>query len=185
MAELLRQERKTGEVENGNKRSPDVEHNIGGFRQGVPTGSPGVLRPVSSADLGKGQDDDDDSEKHVEVVLERTASGSGFGLPHMDDVADKDLDDIEDEDRESELRVGVEEVRATTVGDDRNSESETNDDDRTSNEGLDGLMSLEPNGGRGPEVTRDQSTQRQQKQKSDDADDSVSDDHSVSPAEGD
>jgi len=69
LAVLLRHERKTGEVENGNERSPDVEHNIGRFRQGVPTGSHGVLRPVPSADLGEGQDDDDDSEKYVEVVL--------------------------------------------------------------------------------------------------------------------
>lgn len=52
-------------------------------------------------------------------------------------------------------RVGVKEVRATTAGDGRNSESETNDDHRTGNVELDSLMSLEPDGGRGPEVTRD------------------------------
>ena len=89
LAELLRHERKTGEVENGNElressqnsalsnresqlktyRSPDVEHNIGRLRQGVPAGSHGVLRPVPGADLGEGQDDDDNPEKHVEVVL--------------------------------------------------------------------------------------------------------------------
>jgi len=184
LAELLRQERKTGEVENGNERSPNVEHNIGRFGQGVPTGSHRVLRPVSNADLGEGQDDDDNSEEYVEVVLYRTASGGGFGLEPMDDVADENLDDIEDEDRESEARVGVKEVRTTTVGDGRNPESETNDDNRTGNVELDGLMSLEPNGSRSPEVTRDQSTQGQQKQKSDDADNSMGDDHSVILSEG-
>lgn len=121
LAELRRQEREAGEVENGDElsepsqynalsnigklkayRSPNVEHDISRFRQGVPTGSQGVLRPVSNADLGKGQDDDDDSKKYVEVVLYRAASGSGFGLEPMDDVADKNLDDIEDEDREPE-----------------------------------------------------------------------------------
>jgi len=93
----------------------------------------------------------------------------------MDDVPNKNLDDIEDEDREPEARVGVKEVRTTTVGDGRDSESETDDDHRTGNVELDSLMSLEPNGGRGPEVTRDQSTQGQQKQKSDDTDNSMSD----------
>lgn len=52
-------------------------------------------------------------------------------------------------------RVGVLEVRTAAIGDDRDSESETDDDHRAGDEGLDGLMSLEPNGGRGPEVTRD------------------------------
>lgn len=52
-------------------------------------------------------------------------------------------------------RVGVIEVRTATVGDGGNPESKTNDDNRTGNVELDGLMSLEPNGGRSPEVTRD------------------------------
>jgi len=168
LTELLRQERKTGEVENGNERSPDVEDDVGRLGQGVPTGSLGILCPVPGADLAKGQDDDDDSKKGVEVVLERTASESGFGLEPVDDVADENLYDIEDEDGESEARVGVCKVGNLIVGDGRHSESETDDDDRTGNERLDGLVSLEPNGGRGPEVTRDQSTQREQKQKPDD-----------------
>lgn len=222
LAELLRQECKTGEVENGNElsesetessqnnvlwdvtnregayRSPDVEHDIGGLGQGVPAGSLGILGPVPSADLAEGQDDDDNSEEHVEVVLQWTAPESGFGLELVDDVADEHLDDVEDEERKSELlsygldtdtreadqkfatyRVDVCEVRTATFGDGRDSESETDDDNRAGNEGLDGLMSLEPNGGRGPEVTGDQSTQGQQKQKSDDTENSMSDDHSV------
>lgn len=83
-------------------RSPDVEHDIGGPRQGFPS-TPRILCPVPYADLGEGQDDDDDSKKHVEVVLQRTASAGGFGLPQVDDVADQNLHEIEDEDRESEL----------------------------------------------------------------------------------
>ena len=73
----------------------------------------------------------------------------------------------------------------TTVCDDRNSESPANDDDWTGKERLDDLMGLEPSIGRGSEVARDQSTQGQEKQKSDKTKNPVSDDHSVSPCQGD
>jgi len=39
----------------------------------------------------------------MEVVLQRAASASGFGLEQVDDVADKDLNDVEDEECESKL----------------------------------------------------------------------------------
>ena len=43
----------------------------------------------------------------------------------------------------------------TEIGDNGNSEGEANDDDGTGDKGLDGLVSLKPKGGRGPEVSPD------------------------------
>ena len=121
----------------------------------------------------------------------------------MDDVAEKNLSDVKNEDCEPETlshgldvhemrvchnfttyRVRAVEVRTATVGDDGNSESPTNNDDRTGNKELDGLMSLEPTTGRGPEVTSDQSTQGQEKQKSENTENPMSDDHSVGLSQG-
>ena len=98
----------------------------------------------------------------MEVILHWTALGSRFRFEPMDDVAEKDLNDVEDEEYESEslshglnthkgergsvmaYRVRASEVRATTVGDDRNAKCPSNDDDGSGKEGLDSLMSLEP-----------------------------------------
>ena len=61
------------------------------------------------------------------------------------------------------------EVTTATIGNNGNSKSETNDDDGTGDEGLNGLMSLEPNSGRSPKVSRHQSTQGQKEKESDEA----------------
>jgi len=71
------------------------------------------------------------------------------------------------------------EVRTTVIRNGPNAKSPANEDDRTGEEGLDALMGLEPSIGRGPHVTRDESTQGEEKQKSDDAEYAMSDDHSV------
>ena len=70
-------------------------------------------------------------------------------------------------------------VRTATVGDDSNSKTPASNDDRTGDEELNGLMSLEPGTGRGPEVTGDQGTQGQKKQEANEAENSVSDNHPV------
>jgi len=91
----------------------------------------------------------------MEVILEWAASGGRFGLVPMDDVSDNDLNDIEEEQRESKSRVGVKEMWDTVSSDDGNPESEANEDDGTGKNGLDSLMSLEPSASRGPKVSSD------------------------------
>jgi len=83
-------------------RDPDVKHDISGFRQRIPTGVLRVFLLVPKADLITGYTDDDNPKNRVEVVLRRAASESGFGLEQVDDIADDDLDNVEDEKSESE-----------------------------------------------------------------------------------
>jgi len=52
-------------------------------------------------------------------------------------------------------RVCAVEVTTAKVGNNSNSKGEADDDEGSGEEGLDSLVSLEPNGGRGPEVPRD------------------------------
>jgi len=115
----------------------------------------------------------------VEVVLWWAASESRFGLEPMDEVADDDLDDIENEQCQSKPRVRTVKVTATKAGNDGNSEGEANDDEGAGKEGLDSLVNLEPSSGRSPEVSPDQSTQGQKEKEPNDADDAVGDNHSV------
>lgn len=75
-------------------RSPDVEYNIDRFRQRVPTGCYGVFHLVPNADLIEGYNDDRNAKEYMEIVLQWTASESGFGLKLVDDVADKNLGDV-------------------------------------------------------------------------------------------
>ena len=82
-------------------RNPDVIDDIGGFGQGVPIGDLGPLRFVPETDLIKGYPNDNDSKNCVEVVLWWAAFEGGFGLERVDDVADDDLSDVENENRES------------------------------------------------------------------------------------
>lgn len=74
--------------------SPDVKYDIGRLGQRIPTGSWGVFHLVPSADLIEGYDNDDNPKEYMEVVLQWTASESGFGLDLVDDIADKNLDDV-------------------------------------------------------------------------------------------
>jgi len=82
-------------------RGPDVKHDIGGFWQAFSAGDLRVLLLVPSTDLIKGCADDKEPKNRVEIVLRRAASESGFGLEHVDKVADDDLDDVKDEKSES------------------------------------------------------------------------------------
>lgn len=52
-------------------------------------------------DLVERQTDDKNAEKNVEVVLYWTTAEGGFGLEAVDDVTNEDLDNVEDEERES------------------------------------------------------------------------------------
>jgi hypothetical protein len=152
---LFREERQAGDIQKRNNRDPDVKYDIGSFWQGIPTGDLGVLLLVPSADLIKGCGDDNKPKNRVEVVLQWAASVRGFGLEYVDEVADDDLDDVEDEKYESNSRVCAVEVTTTFFGNDTDAKGEANDDEGSGDEGLYSLVSLKPNGGRGPEVSRD------------------------------
>ena len=80
-------------------------------------------------------------------------------------------------------RVRAVKVSTTALGNKRNSEGEADDDEGTGKEGLDSLMDLEPSSGRVPEVSRDQSTQRQKKQEGNHTNDAMSDNHPVRPGQ--
>lgn len=81
--------------------NPDIVHNVGGLGQWIPTSELGPLFFVPSPDLIKGSRDDCNSKNRVEVVLRWAASEGGPGLERVDYVADDDLNDVEDEKRES------------------------------------------------------------------------------------
>lgn len=83
----------------------------------------------------------------MEVILEWATSSSGFWLPQVDNVAKDNLENVKEEKRESALRVRALKVWITTLGNNREPKNEANEDDGTGNEGLDGLMSLEPSTG--------------------------------------
>ena len=78
-------------------RNPDVIHDIGGFREWIPTSILGPLLFIPSMDLIKGRRNDENAKNCVEVVLRWAASESGLGLVQVDHVADNELYDVEDE----------------------------------------------------------------------------------------
>lgn len=67
------------------------------------------------------------------------------------------------------------------TGNEGNSKRPTDDDDGTGNICLDSHVSFEPMPGRGPEVSGDQRSQGKEKHESKDADNTVSNNHSVRP----
>lgn len=130
-------------------------------------------------DLVERQTDYKNAENNVDIVLYWTTAEGGFGLEAVDDVAEKDLDKVEDEERESKTRMTTVEVGTATAGNDCDSKRKTNDDEGTGKQRLDGLMCLEPSAGRGPEVSRHQGSQGKEKQESQYADNTMGDDHPV------
>jgi hypothetical protein len=81
--------------------NPNIEYDIGGMRQGALTGIQRKFVLVPSMDLKERCANDNNAKEHVEVVLGWTTAERRFRLESVDDVAQKDLDNVEDEERES------------------------------------------------------------------------------------
>jgi hypothetical protein len=83
-------------------------------------------------DLVERQADDENAESNVDIVLYWTAAEGGFGLETVNDVADENLDDVEDEERESKARMTTVEVVTATAGNNCDPKRKTNDDEGSS-----------------------------------------------------
>ena len=80
---------------------PDIEYDIGGIGERTLTGGWGILVLVPSTNLIERCTDDDNAKEYVEVVLCWTTTEGRLWLEAVDDVANGNLDNVEDEECKS------------------------------------------------------------------------------------